>query len=408
MRPPYYESSEGIATTRRGRRVVVVASGQDRLVGAPLVVGSRAPSGSSAGSSRPRPRRLGSSVSATASGSASSVAVSATASATSGSAARRARGSSRRGLGDGLGLGLGGGLGDGLGSAARLAVSATLRGSGSSASARRRLRRLRPRRSSRSRRRPPARSRRRPRLRPPPRRSPSRRPRLRSRLRRLRLGSSVAVSATASARGSVSASAAVAAAASSAYGLGGVVAASAPTPQPRRRRAARGPARTRRPACCRSRPRAPGPRQPSSSRAPGGDGARRADRHRRPAAGSGAGPGRRLLGLLEAEPQAMPLGVERDDLELERLALVDDVARVGDALVGQLADVDQALEPVADAHECAEVDELRDRAVDDVADLEVGHRRVPRVGLEAADRRLIRPRSWLMSMTSASTSSPTL
>ena len=82
----------------------------------------------------------------------------------------------------------------------------------------------------------------------------------------------------------------------------------------------------------------------------------------------------------------MALGVERDDLELELLALVDDVARVGDALVGQLADVDQALEAVADAHERAEVDELRDRAVDDVADLEVRDRGVPRVGLQAADR----------------------
>ena len=79
----------------------------------------------------------------------------------------------------------------------------------------------------------------------------------------------------------------------------------------------------------------------------------------------------------------MPLGVERDDLQLERLALVNDVAGVGDALMGQLADMDQALEPVADADEGAEVDELRDRAVDDVADLEVGHRRVPRVRLEA-------------------------
>ena len=95
---------------------------------------------------------------------------------------------------------------------------------------------------------------------------------------------------------------------------------------------------------------------------------------------------RRLLGLLEAEAEAMALGVERDDLELERLALVDDVTRVGDALVGQLADVDQALEPVADAHERAEVDELGDRAVDDVADLEVRDRGVPRVGLQAADR----------------------
>ena len=82
----------------------------------------------------------------------------------------------------------------------------------------------------------------------------------------------------------------------------------------------------------------------------------------------------------------MSLGVERDDLELERLALVDDVARVGDALVGQLADVDQALETVADANERPEVDQLGDGPVDDVADLEVGHRRVPRVRLEAADR----------------------
>ena len=82
----------------------------------------------------------------------------------------------------------------------------------------------------------------------------------------------------------------------------------------------------------------------------------------------------------------MPLGVERDDLELERLALVDDVARVGDALVRQLADVDQALEAVTDANERTEVDELGDRPVDDVADLEVRHRGVPRVGLQAADR----------------------
>ncbi len=65
---------------------------------------------------------------------------------------------------------------------------------------------------------------------------------------------------------------------------------------------------------------------------------------------------------------------------------MDDVARMGHALVGQFADVDEALEPVADADESAEVDELRDRAVDDVADLEVGHRRVPRIGLELADR----------------------
>ena len=82
----------------------------------------------------------------------------------------------------------------------------------------------------------------------------------------------------------------------------------------------------------------------------------------------------------------MSLRVERDDLELERLALAHDVARVGDPLVAELADVDEALEPVADADEGAEVDELRDGPVDDVADPEVGHRRVPGVRLEAADR----------------------
>ena len=82
----------------------------------------------------------------------------------------------------------------------------------------------------------------------------------------------------------------------------------------------------------------------------------------------------------------MSLGVERDDLELERLSLVNDVSRVGDALVGKLADVDQALEPVTDANERAEVDELRDRAVDDVAGVEVSNGRVPRIWLEPSDR----------------------
>ena len=82
----------------------------------------------------------------------------------------------------------------------------------------------------------------------------------------------------------------------------------------------------------------------------------------------------------------MALGVERDDLELDALALVDHVTRMGDALVGQLADVDEALETLADPDEGAEVHDLGDRALDDVADLEVRDGRVPRVGLEAADR----------------------
>ena len=82
----------------------------------------------------------------------------------------------------------------------------------------------------------------------------------------------------------------------------------------------------------------------------------------------------------------MALGVEADDPQLDLLALLDDVPRVGHALVGELADVDQALEALLDADERAEVHELGDRAVDDVADLVLGDRLLPRIGLEPADR----------------------
>src|SRR5664280_727032 len=82
----------------------------------------------------------------------------------------------------------------------------------------------------------------------------------------------------------------------------------------------------------------------------------------------------------------MPLGIEGNDLELERLTLVDDVARMGDSLMGEFRDMDQAFEAVSNADECAEVHELGDGAVDDIANLEVGHRGVPRVRLKLADR----------------------
>ena len=82
----------------------------------------------------------------------------------------------------------------------------------------------------------------------------------------------------------------------------------------------------------------------------------------------------------------MPLRVKGDDLELEGLPFVDDVARMGHSLMRELADVDQTLEAVADADEGAEVDELGNGAVDDVANLEVGDRGVPRIRLELADR----------------------
>ena len=58
---------------------------------------------------------------------------------------------------------------------------------------------------------------------------------------------------------------------------------------------------------------------------------------------------------------------------------------MGDALLRKLADVDQALEALG-PDEGTEVDDLGDRALDDVADLEIGHRRVPRIRLQPADR----------------------
>src|SRR5664280_2709165 len=59
---------------------------------------------------------------------------------------------------------------------------------------------------------------------------------------------------------------------------------------------------------------------------------------------------------------------------------------MGHSLMREFADVDQALEAISDADEGTEVDELGHGAVDDVANLEVGDRGMPRVRLELADR----------------------
>ena len=61
--------------------------------------------------------------------------------------------------------------------------------------------------------------------------------------------------------------------------------------------------------------------------------------------------GRRFLSLLEAEAEAVALRVERDDLEVQRLTFVDDVAGMGDALVRELTDVDETFEAILDADE---------------------------------------------------------
>src|SRR6185312_15415357 len=80
----------------------------------------------------------------------------------------------------------------------------------------------------------------------------------------------------------------------------------------------------------------------------------------------------------------MSLGVEADDLEVEGVALLDHVPGMSDALVRQLADVDQSLEAFLDPDERAEVHQLGDGARDDVADLVLGDQLLPRIGLEAS------------------------
>src|SRR4051794_29340066 len=66
---------------------------------------------------------------------------------------------------------------------------------------------------------------------------------------------------------------------------------------------------------------------------------------------------------------------------------MDHLTGMGDAPMAQLADVDEALEAVADPHERTEVDELREGAVGEVADVEVRNGGVPGIGLKAADRK---------------------
>ena len=82
----------------------------------------------------------------------------------------------------------------------------------------------------------------------------------------------------------------------------------------------------------------------------------------------------------------MALGVEADDLQLELVAFLHHVTGVSHTLVGELADVDQSLEPLLHAHEGPEVDELRDGAGNDIADRVLRHRLLPWIGLQPPNR----------------------
>src|SRR4051794_35498543 len=76
-----------------------------------------------------------------------------------------------------------------------------------------------------------------------------------------------------------------------------------------------------------------------------------------------------LLGLLEAQGDALAVTVDVQDLDLDRVPDVEDLARVVDVRPRELGDVDEAVDAV-EVHERAEVDDVRDDALDDQARLE--------------------------------------
>ena len=72
------------------------------------------------------------------------------------------------------------------------------------------------------------------------------------------------------------------------------------------------------------------------------------------------------LELLHAEADALRLAVDADDLHLHRVADVQHLARVVDALVADVGDVQQAVDP-AEVDERAVIGDVLDHAVDDLA-----------------------------------------
>ena len=75
------------------------------------------------------------------------------------------------------------------------------------------------------------------------------------------------------------------------------------------------------------------------------------------------------LGLLEAERDALAVAVDVEHLDLDLLADFEHLRRVVHVAPRQLGDVDQAVHPVQ-VDERAEVDDVRDRALDHVARIE--------------------------------------
>ena len=95
------------------------------------------------------------------------------------------------------------------------------------------------------------------------------------------------------------------------------------------------------------------------------------------------------LDALDAQRQAAALGVDLEDLDLDLVARRDDLARVLDVVRRELGDVHEALDAVEDLDEGAERDDLRDRALELVADVVGVDDALPRIllGLLEAEAR---------------------
>src|SRR4029450_7660825 len=72
------------------------------------------------------------------------------------------------------------------------------------------------------------------------------------------------------------------------------------------------------------------------------------------------------LGLLEAERDPLPLAIDIEHLDLNFLADLEQLGRMVHVAPRELGDVDQAVDAL-EVDEGAEVDDVRDRARDDVA-----------------------------------------
>ena len=88
-----------------------------------------------------------------------------------------------------------------------------------------------------------------------------------------------------------------------------------------------------------------------------------------------------LLDALQREREPPALAVDLDDLDVDRLALRDDLARVLDVMLRELGDVHEPLDPGQDLDERAEGDDLRDAALDDVVLVVALEHLLPRVVL---------------------------